>query len=618
MAVLPIIFSGKHAELGSSGRFYRLGITIWFILFLSSLVFVIVFPWHMANQRVPIWDGADFVLNAQNIQTSFQGGVFNGIAALYSERGWRPIMFPAFAAPFFLILSGKIIPSVATTQYVCVVILATYVFLLLRDIIGDFRALVGCGIIVSLQWLADLSNVFYSELFWLAAASGVLYHLEIGWRRGTSSHFILAGIWLGIMGATRPAETVVLAVLPVGALVMHGWAYGAIRKADLAFLLLQLILAAAAAWLKTLPYRQGLLSHPALPPAMVVWAAFLIALRARRFFIEAPLLGFIVSAEAVTLAWHLPTMRTLYIWAYDTSFGWLAKLTDQKFSGLSPFSVLRELLNFYSPTVLAVLIVGSMLTITGLRRSDLTSSRSAPMMLIVTALLMAFPVAILMSLSGTSDPRRILPAVLVLYIGLVAYSLSPIGLFPRARCVIASLLMSVQVIIVAANGFDIQSPILYRLQDYTGHLRAPVTSPEPGGAVLDGLASLGIHKGRIIAFTYCYFDYANCEQKKLPAFEPMAVSTLARERRIPIYVHFVGDLDFSTPTTLAGQIKARNFDYVLIDMFDAPVAVNHDVPYVAHTDHFIALERSGLPSGLIDRGCFSSLGRAICVIEASP
>jgi hypothetical protein len=100
-------------------------------------------------------------------------------------------------------------------------------------------------------------------------------------------------------------------------------------------------------------------------------------------------------------------------------------------------------------------------------------------------------------------------------------------------------------------------------------------------------------------------------------FEPMALSTLAKERRLPIHVHFIGDLDFSKPETLSAQIRDRGFNFVLIDMFDSPAAVNRKDPYVIHTEKFIALEKSRLPVGLISRGCFSTVKRSICVIEVA-
>ena len=211
--------------------------------------------------------------------------------------------------------------------------------------------------------------------------------------------------------------------------------------------------------------------------------------------------------------------------------------------------------------------------------------------------------------------RRIMPGMLVLNVGLVFLALSPYGLFPRARTVFLFLVMATQVTSTAANGLNIRAPVFLKTQEFTGNLRQPYIGRDPNIPVLDGILGLGIRSGRIAAYTYCYRDYANCERRAIPMFEPMALSTLAKERRLPIHVHFIGDLDFSRPETLALQIKMRKFDYVLIDMFDSPAAVNWDDPYVIHTKNFIALERGKLPAGLVNRGCFMTVKRPICVVE---
>jgi hypothetical protein len=223
----------------------------------------------------------------------------------------------------------------------------------------------------------------------------------------------------------------------------------------------------------------------------------------------------------------------------------------------------------------------------------------------------------LLSISGTSDMRRIMPGMLVLNVGLMILALSPQGLLPRARTVLLFSLMVAQVMSATANGFNIHAPFFLKAQEFTGHLRQPYTGLDPNIPVLDGILGLGIRSGRIAAYTYCYRDYANCERQAIPMFEPMALSTLAKERRLPIHVHFMGDLDFSRTETLSLQVKLRKFDYVLIDMFDAPAAVNWGDPYVIHTKNFIALERGKLPVGLVNRGCFMTLKRPICVIEVS-
>jgi hypothetical protein len=59
----------------------------------------------------------------------------------------------------------------------------------------------------------------------------------------------------------------------------------------------------------------------------------------------------------------------------------------------------------------------------------------------------------------------------------------------------------------------------------------------------------------------------------------------------------------------------HGFDYVLVDMFDSPVAVNWEDPYVIHTKNFISIANGNLPAEFVNRGCFSTMKRPICVLE---
>ena len=113
------------------------------LLFLGAVVFILVFPWHAVNQRLPIWDAADFVLNAQKIVERFDGGLLAGLKGVYLERGWRPIIFPALAVPFFVLSEGQILLAVGLMQFAAVWLLAAYVFGFLRTMLSPARSVAG-------------------------------------------------------------------------------------------------------------------------------------------------------------------------------------------------------------------------------------------------------------------------------------------------------------------------------------------------------------------------------------------------------------------------------------------------------------------------------------------
>lgn len=599
-----LLCQGRKAIVAAAPDFYHL-------LFLGAVVFILVFPWHAVNQRLPIWDAADFVLNAQKIVERFDSGLLAGLKGVYLERGWRPIIFPALATPFFVLSEGQILLAVGLTQFASIWLLTAYVFGFLRTTLSPARSMAGALLIVSMQWIVDFSNVFYSELTWLGATAGTFFHATSAYKLNSLRHLLAGGFWLGLMVALRPAETVILSMVPAAALILREWKRGIVRIREIGMFVAHLVLVLLAVWLLTLPEQNRFAAIGLLGISFLI-----IAAAAKRPMENRSIIVLIIVAEALALAWHLPTMRSLYLWAYDTSFGPMAKLSDQKFSDLAPWSVFWELVQRYSPKLMLLMAIAAFLGVLSIRKPTLEGDSKKAIFTVIIALFMMVPVLLLLSISGTSDMRRIMPAMLVFAMGLTALGFSSGGSFVRLRPTILVLLLAAQTVSAVANGLNIRLPTLDRLQGVTGYLRQPYVGVDPNVPILDGLLELGVRNGSVSAYTYCYRDYANCERLGLPMFEPVALSTLAKARRLPIQVHFIGDLDFSKPESLAEQIRYRGFNYILVDMFDSPSAVNRNDPYVIHTEKFIALEKTGLPAGLINSGCFSTVKRPICVIEA--
>jgi hypothetical protein len=586
------------------------GADLYALLLLAALVFIAIFPWHAVNQRLPIWDSADFVLTSQKIADAFNTGLITGIKALYLERGWRPIIFPTLAAPFFLLTGSQIRLSVGLTQFASSLMLVVYVYSFLRQEYSSRRALAGAVLILGMPWLVNFSQLFFAEMFCLAATAAIIHHVSIALRRSSRLHYILAGVWLGLMGAARPIETAIVALVPVATLLAYAVRQKIVTVADVAAFVVQLVLVAVAVGLSTQPIRHGYVILP-----LVLASLLVIVLRARRLWTDSPLLASLICAELIALTWHLPTIRPLYLWVQETSFGIWAQVTDQRFKDVSPLVIFSQQIQYFSSELLLTLVVLAAPSAIGMFRRGSTGVHSRALALLVTAALMIVPMLVLYSLTGTSDVRRLMPGVLVLYLGIVTFALAPHGLLHQIRpvCVLA---IAVALFTVAAgNGLGVKSNGLLRVQSVFGYLRQPYVGQDPNGPVLESLLRMGISHGNISAYTRCYRAYEECERNSLPSFEPMALSTLARERDIPLYVHYVTDLDFSKPETLSRQILIRDFQYLLVDMAELKQPTNEADPYARHTEEFISMERSNLPRGLIQRGCFSTLNRPMCVVE---
>src|SRR5205823_6313236 len=157
------------------------------------------------------------------------------------DRGWRPIAFPAMSAPFFLLTGGQILLSVGLVQLCATLILATYIHRILSLELPADRALIGALLVTSAAWLVNFSMSFYSELVWLSFAAPTAFHLLLATRQVSKAHYVLAGIWFGLMGTIRPIETVIIGGLPGMVLAIREMLCGSIHKRDLTFFLLQLV-----------------------------------------------------------------------------------------------------------------------------------------------------------------------------------------------------------------------------------------------------------------------------------------------------------------------------------------------------------------------------------------
>jgi hypothetical protein len=578
------------------------------VLLLAALLFIAIFPWHAVNQRLPIWDGANFVLTSQKIADAFNDGVLAGIRALYLERWWRPIIFPTVAAPFFVLSGGQIRLGVGLAQFTFALILALYIYFFLREAYSGQRSLIGALLILGAPWLVNFSHLFYSELFWLAATAGMTYHVSVALRQSSRRHYVMAGVWLGLMGAVRPVETAVLAFVPVVVLLAYAVRRGSVRATDVVAFSVQLLVAAVAVGLLVTPEQ-----HLSVVVPLLLASLATVGLRTRRFLVDSPLLASLVCAQLIALAWHLPTIRMLYLWAETTSFGALAQ-TPGQFSGISLLAIPGQLLGAYSPRLLLIVATLAAAGAPAIFRPAMRTLHPQAWGLIGAAALMILPMLVLYGLSATSDPRRIMPGLLMLYMGVTAVALAPGAPYDRVRLVGALGIAAALIIATAANGLNISSNALLRVQSTFGYLSPPFIGRDPTEPVLEGLLQMGISSGNVSAYTRCYrFD---CEGDKIPWAEPVALSTLAMERHVPLNVHFMTDLDFSKPETLSKQIHARGFQYVLVDMIDVPPTNQADT-YASHTEQFMAIAGSALPPGLVSRGCFSTLNRPLCVIEAA-
>jgi hypothetical protein len=337
----------------------------------------------------------------------------------------------------------------------------------------------------------------------------------------------------------------------------------------------------------------------------VVWGLLaiclaLVVLRGRRFFIDAPVFGLALIAEFIFVAWYLPSLRELYLWAYDTSFGPMAKMSDwARFADHSPTTLWSWFVSAYRPKPLAyVIVLGAVALIMRRRPNARDHSNGGALRIVALSVAMLAPVFVMLLISGTNDPRRTMPEILMFYVGAVGLALVPTGALPRVRLAVVTLIVLVQTLAAGANGLNLRWAALPPVVHWIGVYDPPFVGQDDNVAFVADLSRLGLNEGRFSAYTICYRDpIVGCSRRGIPWFEVEAATAVAVEEHLPMYINMARDLDFSKPDTLAEQLKQRGLNFVVVDMFYQPDQVISSDPLFEHASRFIAFIQNGLPPG---------------------
>jgi len=493
------------------------------------------------------------------IERSAETGVIEGLSAAYNHRGWRPVLFPALGAPFFALAGGSLRAGIALTQFALVLVIGLYTLALARRYLPSGRALIAVAFILSLPWLIYFSMVFYAELAWIAFTAGWVYHTVASSGFRARRHTILSGVLLALMVCVRPIESV---IVTTPAMMLFGW----------------------------LAHRRRELQ----PGGFALACA---------------------TAIVVAAAWWAPFLDELYAWAHETSFGPLALVTDQRFRGVSVWTLVRDVTSHYAPRQLMMLGVAA----TGLWVWHRGRSRP-PLGLVAAGLVMAAPIIAVLMWTGTSSYRRMVPAMFVIFLGLVVALLHPAWRWPRARTIIMAILAGGQVGLVVLNGFAWRPAWLERTYASFSQISPASPTPDVAESIVRTLDAGGVVDGRIATYAWCYYDdFVGCSSRGMNWFESAALTAAAIAHRSGIRFHFESDLDVGEPARIAAQLRAAGYRYVLLDLYARDDLRTSQIPYLTVTSGLLAmLARDGHIPGLVPIRRYELGGRIVVLFEVAP
>ena len=284
--------------------------------------------------------------------------------------------------------------------------------------------------------------------------------------------------------------------------------------------------------------------------------------------------------------------------------------TWARFADNSPITIGKWLIASFGLQTLAV--VGGVAAVALLLRRRFTETDGATRAakLILLALLMLAPILVTLLISGTNDLRRVMPPMMMLYVGVAAVALNPISMFPRTRTILVLIIAGLQSSVAVVNGVNFHIPIVTQAENWIGRAPPPDPGDDANVAMVSRLAELGVRNGHMTVYSVCYREpYSGCARRDLSMIEPEAMTTVARQQGLSLYFHMARDLDFKQPDTLANQLLQRDFQFVLVDMFDKPDQILDADRLFEHTFRFQAMIRDGLPQDIYEISKFQFSGR---------
>lgn len=548
-----------------------------FLIAISPVMVTLL--WHIHNQGWPNDDAAQYMKTAYQHYLVFQDGTWlDGLKALYQIRGWRPTLFPALATPFLLLFNGNIPAAAGATLVCCFLLCQIYVYAVARLYLDALRGAIAAAFVGSCPVIVFSSASFFSEIAWLALFSGFVFHLlnSDDFRRPIQAS--VAGVFLGLAGLIRPAETIALTAIPLMVLTLL-----AVRQKFLSFryVMFTAAIVTAAAFM---PAALGkLLNDPPVLifgiPAMIVAYIALTGTGTAKFPGHRGFNLFSFCFIIIHLLWWANSMPELYAWIYEASFGALAQITDVyvKERGFLHFS--KEMFLMYLFPQGTFLI--ALCTVFGLFDSKNFSGRIKILNKLLILCAGALLAGCLMYLiTATSDPRRIFAAMSLALLICAVLSLQD-GFMQRTRVAMVSLFLALQLtgLFLIADGKPqwLMHPFLVE----KGAQGMPRNNPDWHETVIHRLLEAGVPpRSPVAVYTAALFQFH--DRIYDPSALSLAALTTGSHLEI-IYFWDIGDYD-----AVIERLQAISVPFLLVDVYEDKENKSPHQPPVQFTKALLA------------------------------
>lgn len=229
--------------------------------------------WHMQNRGYPRYDEGDYFTMAQTIYYAFKNqGIADGVSNLYFARLDKSNIVHFYALPYLFAFGGNVLLSSAAAALSLCALFAIYVSKI-SSLLFENRwvAALWAILISTIPWELCNAHGLNSEIAFAMSSAMLVYFLIRCDSFQDRGHSVKFGAAFALCVCTRPVETMQLFFLPLLAMF----------------------------WVSRTKIRS---SHTKLGFSSPFSRAFAIAF-------------------LIPVAWFLPSIASLYSWAYRSSFG---------------------------------------------------------------------------------------------------------------------------------------------------------------------------------------------------------------------------------------------------------------------------------------------------------
>jgi hypothetical protein len=475
---------------------------------------------------------------------------------------------------------------------------------------------------VTFPFVCQFATIFFSELSWLCFSIAWVYYLLQSEEFSNTYHSSMAGIFLGLMLATRPAESIAISVIPIGYFVLRAFRRNVLKLRDL--LLPAVVLAVCIGLLAGSLFMVSLTRGPIWAMTGVTIALCMsFAIRNRKSYSVAHL-SFWTCVSGISVFWWAGFIRPLYEWVHLTSFGYMSRVLGSEQNPLfhsnlatprhGPASlpaIIVEIFYYYGAVqIWPMIALGvAFIAFEKLRRQE--STRAITPLIVISAGVL-LPTFTLYWLSGTQDPRRAMAGITLMLVALMVAALRGPGRLANMGFALIAVLALGQIYLLAMAVFAKPIPNIAVRGWFGPPLRPPATVRDGNDVISERLAHTLAAGSRVAVYTMALFgpDHRIYEPAALELGNVMQGGSITAS-----YLWDEGDY-----AGVIDRLTRMGYKFLLLDSWDDPQIRQGHSPYVDFTAGMLDYLQAhgGPPPGLTLVDTFELGGRTQRVFAFTP